>query len=337
MTSATTGAKTFLPGVIVACVLAGIALLVSAVLPPVVSPVLVAVVLGLALANLIDMPAETRHGLDFAAKRVLRWGVVLLGAKLSLGDVVAIGQIGLGVVALCMITAFTIVAVAARAFRVPPRLSILLAVGTAVCGNSAIVATAPVVDADEKEIGVAVGTITVFGTVALLLFPVIGHAVGMADTVFGFWAGLSINDTSQVVAAGAAHSPQALETATVVKLVRNTLMAPLIILLYWWSRRTRATATEATEALGAARGAFPLFVLGFLALAALRSVGVIDAEAASVLATGSTVLITVAIAAVGASVKLSHLRTVGAKPFLVGFAASAGLAVMGVTLAHFVA
>src|SRR5690606_27919571 len=118
--------------------------------------------------------------------------------------------------------AFGIVGLVARAFGVETRLALLLAVGTAVCGNSAIVATAPVIDAEDREIGIAVGTITMFGTVALFVFPVVAFALRMADSVFGFWAGLSINDTSQVVAAAAAYSAEALEPATVVKLVRNT-------------------------------------------------------------------------------------------------------------------
>lgn len=327
----------YLPGLLLAGGLAAVALLVASFLPPVISPILIAVILGLAIGNLYRLPDGAKPGLDVAAKRVLRLGVVLLGAKLSLSDVVGIGYLGLGVVALCMIAAFAIVGLSSRLLDVPPRLGLLLAVGTAVCGNSAIVATAPVVGAEEDELGVALGTITIFGTVALLVFPVLAHSFGMPDSVFGFWAGLSINDTSQVVAAGAAFSPEALETATVVKLVRNTLMAPLILLIYWWTRRSASVKTTTGTAMGAARGAFPLFVLGFLALAALRTIGLIDAALAAGLAQGSTVLIVVAIAAVGASVSVSRLRMVGPRPFMVGFVAAGGLALVGALLAHGVA
>lgn len=324
----------YLPGLLLAGGLAALALSVASFLPPVISPILVAVILGLAVGNIFRLPDGAKPGLDVAAKRVLRLGVVLLGAKLSLSDVVGIGYLGLGVVAVGMIVAFTIVGLSSRFLDVPPRLGLLLAVGTAVCGNSAIVATAPVIGAEEDELGVALGTITIFGTVALLLFPVLAHSFGMSDSVFGFWAGLSINDTSQVVAAGAAYSPEALETATVVKLVRNTLMAPLILLIYWWTRRSRSDEVNSGTAMGAARDAFPLFVLGFLALAALRTLGVIDAELASALAQGSTVLIAVAIAAVGASVRVSRVRSIGSRPFMVGFVAAAGLSLVGVLLAR---
>jgi uncharacterized integral membrane protein (TIGR00698 family) len=297
-----------------------------------VNPVLVAVVLGLVLGNVVALPARTRAGIDLAAKRLLRIGVVLLGARLSLGDVAAIGLPSVGVVLACMAAAFACVALGARLTGIPPRLAVLIAVGTAVCGNSAIVATAPVVDAEEREISFAVGTITIFGTLALLLFPLAGHVAGMPDRAFGFWAGLSINDTSQVVATGAAYSEEALAIATVVKLVRNALMAPLILGIAWWANR-RGAGAPGEDAKRGARKAFPLFLLGFLALAALRSAGVLGAAAAAPLTTLATVLITIAIAAVGLGTSVARLRTVGAAPFLVGMSAAVVLALVGAMLA----
>jgi uncharacterized membrane protein YadS len=147
----------------------------------------------------------------------------------------------------------------------------------------------------------------------------IGHAAQLADPVFGLWSGIAINDTSQVLAASTAYSHGAFEVATVVKLIRNALMAPLILGIAWeWARRF-GTAGDTRAGL---RRAVPLFVLGFLALAVLRSAGVFDANLASQLEVVARALILVALAAVGLNVRLEDLREVGAKPLLVGLGAA---------------
>ncbi len=319
------------PGVGLAAVVAAGAFLATQWLPGAVGPVLVAVVVGLVVGNLIVLPARVRPGLAFATRRLLRAGVVLLGAKLSLGDVAAVGLRSVGMIVACMAVAFVAVGLGARLLHVPPRLAVLLAVGTAVCGNSAIVATSPIIEADERDISFAVGTITVLGTVALLVFPAVGHALAMGDTTFGYWAGLAVNDTSQVLATSAAYSAAALEVATVVKLVRNALMAPVLLGVAWWARR-HGEPTAATPR-GAAREAMPLFVLGFLALAALRSTGALSADVADILGDLATVLVTVAIAAVALGTRWSGLRTVGAAPFVTAATATVALAIVAWTLA----
>lgn len=324
-------ARRTLPGLGLAAAVAAVAFGLAQVLPPTLGPVLIAVVLGLIVGNLVTLTPLTAPGLDVASKRVLRIGVVLLGARLTVADVASIGGPAVGVVVLCMAAAFLTVAVASRIAGVPPRLAVLIGVGTAVCGNSAIVATSPIIEAEDREISFAVATITIFGTAALLLFPVLALVVDMPDRVFGFWAGLSINDTSQVVAAGAAYSAEALEVATVVKLVRNAFMAPLILLIAWWA--ARGPASGGADVRHSALQAFPLFLLGFLALAGLRSLGVLSDELAADFGTAATVLITVAIAAVGCSTRIDQLRQVGIRPFLVGFGAAVTLTVVGLGFA----
>ncbi len=322
------------PGLGAAALVAALAIAAARVLPPTIGPVLVAVILGLLIGNLAPLPAAAGPGLGIASKRILRLGVVLLGARLTVADVVSIGGPAIGVVAVCMIAAFASVMIGSRVMGVPPRLAVLLGVGTAVCGNSAIVATAPIIDAEHREISFAVATITIFGTLALLAFPVIALFVDMPDRVFGFWAGLSINDTSQVLAAGAAYSPEALEVATVVKLVRNAFMAPLILLIAWWAaHRPDAGTRPGRDVRRAAFKAFPLFLVGFLALAALRSVGALSDEVAAIFAQAATVFITVAIAAVGLSTRIGELRRVGPGPFLVGSGAAITIALVGLAFA----
>jgi uncharacterized integral membrane protein (TIGR00698 family) len=205
---------------------------------------------------------------------------------------------------------------------------LLIGVGTAVCGNSAIIATAPVVKAEEREVSFAVATITLFGTLALFFYPLLGSTLHLSDATFGMWSGVAINDTSQVVAAGAAYSPVARDVATVVKLVRNTLMAPLILLIaLWWSRTANAALNEAATRDGIVR-AFPLFVLGFLAMAVLRTIGVIDPRLAQLLDELAKVCILVAVAAVGLGTRVGLLRAIGPAPFVLGLGGAALLAIL---------
>lgn len=328
--------RVVVPGLVAAILLATLATALSGLTPGVIGPVLIAVLLGLAAKNLLALPPALSPGLSVATTRALRLGVVLLGARLSLGDVLSLGSMALWIAIACMTVAFLVVALLARLLRVPTRLAVLLGIGTAVCGNSAIMATAPVIDAEEHEIGFAVGTITLFGTTALLLFPLVGRLLELPDEVFGFWVGLAINDTSQVVAAGAAYSPRALEVATVVKLVRNALMAPLIVLIAWWSirGRVRTAAVSSGEVRSAALKAFPTFVLGFLAVATFSSLGVIPQRLASFAGDASGFLIVTAIAAVGLTTDLKELRAVGARPVIVALGATAVLAVLGLAFAQ---
>ena len=174
--------------------------------------------------------SEQRRELNSPFNDVLRFGIILLGLRLSLQDVVATGLKALILVSICITVALILAYYAGRLFKVPPRLAALIGVGTAICGNTAIVATAPVLDANEEEVSFAVATITLFGLLAVLIYPIIGHALGLSDRFFGLWAGTAVNDTSQVVAVGAIFSEAALNVATIVKLTRNTLMAPLIVL-----------------------------------------------------------------------------------------------------------
>ena len=280
--------------------------------------VTVALLFGIAVATVAG-PRLRRlaPGLQFASQRVLRLGIVLLGARLSLGEIARIGVPSTVVIVLTMAASFGIVLAVSRLVRVEGRLAVLIAVGSAVCGNTAIVATAPVIRAKAREVAYAVATITLFGTLAVFLYPTIGRAIALPQPSFGLWAGVAVHDTSQVIATSAAYGSDALDVATVVKLIRNALMAPLLFLIATgWAAR----GGEAVEVAGRGiRRAVPLFVFGFLALAALRTVGVIDAEQAATLDTVARALIVVALAAVGMSIHVGELRETSWRPLAVGF------------------
>jgi uncharacterized integral membrane protein (TIGR00698 family) len=283
-----------------------------------VAEVSVALLLGIAVAAVAGPRLRVlAPGLGFASKRVLRAGIVLLGARLSLAEIARIGLPAIGLIVITMAASFAIVLVAARLVRVDRRLAVLIAVGSAVCGNTAIVATAPVIGARAREVAYAVATITLFGTIAVFLYPAIGRTLAIPGASFGLWTGVAVHDTSQVVATGAAYGPDALDVATVVKLIRNALMAPLLLLIaaVWAARRDEAVGPGRRSL----RRAMPLFVLGFIALAALRTVGLIDAEEAAAFDVVARSLILVALAAVGMSIHVRELRETSWRPLAVGF------------------
>jgi uncharacterized integral membrane protein (TIGR00698 family) len=243
---------------------------------------------------------------------------------------------------------------AGRLFKIPARLAALIGVGTAICGNSAIVATAPVIEAKEDDVSFAVATITLFGLIAVIFYPIIGHVIGLSDRVFGLWSGTAVNDTSQVVATGAAYSSAALNVATVVKLTRNTLMAPLIVLIgLVYSRASQRQLTgKAAQAAHLTLGKLvPWFVLGFLTLSLVRTGGVAtgilpqSVDKPGALQSAAAMLkfademarfcILMALAGVGLGTNLQSMRKTGFKPFIVGLCVAAGLAVVSLGLILF--
>jgi uncharacterized integral membrane protein (TIGR00698 family) len=271
-------------------------------------------------------------------KRILRIGVALLGIRLSLAMVGSIGLAALPIVAVCIAAALLLVSFVNRALGLPARLGTLIAVGTAICGNSAIVATGPVIRAEEEEISYAVGTITVFGLIALVTYPFAAHALFSDPASVGMFLGTAIHDTAQVVGAGLLYLDQygtaeALETATVTKLVRNLCMIgviPLMALVY-----QRASGEAAGEKRPPLSQLVPGFVFGFVALALVRTLGDLGAEPFGGMlvavqwkaviewtSAASAWCLTVAMASVGLGTNLARLRTLGLRPLGVGLAAA---------------
>ena len=303
-----------------------------------VSPILIAIVAGLAIRNSIGLPRVFEDGLQLCVKRVLRVGVALLGLQLSLVSVGDIGLAALPVVGIAIIVALVVVRLASRALSLPARLGTLIAVGTAICGNTAIVATAPVVGASEEETSYAVGTITVFGLLALMIYPFLSHTLFAGnDFAAGLFLGTAIHDTAQVAGAALLYSqqfsaPDTLETATVTKLLRNSFMVLVIPLVAWMHERDRAGGTPARRRL---MEAVPLFVFGFLAVAALRSLGDIGAVPFGGLLSAETWrecidtakqvsigCLAIAMAAVGLGTHLGRLAVLGLRPLAVGLLAA---------------
>ncbi|RPJ52993.1 MAG: putative sulfate exporter family transporter, partial [Acidobacteria bacterium] len=262
----------------------------------VVSAVAIAIVLGIVIRNALGMPEACRPGVGLGVKRLLRIGIALMGAQLSAAQVARTGARAVIIVATCILLALLVVRLISLRMGLSERLGTLLGVGTCICGVSAIVATAPLIEAKDEETSLAVSTITVFGLLAVLVYPLVGRLLGLSDTFFGTWAGTAVNDTSQVVATGLIYSERAGEVATVVKLTRNLFLAPVIVgLSSWYFSRASRTANRGLSW----RNAVPGFVLGFVVLAVLNSLGAFPPPALRLLRSVSVYLIVLALAGVG--------------------------------------
>ncbi len=305
-----------------------------------ISPIMLAIVLGLLIRNSVGVPKAYEHGLRLSIKTILRIGIVLLGLKLTLFAIVEIGKLGVPIIIGCIGTALLAVTFINRALGLPKRLGTLIAVGTSICGVSAIVATAPVIDAEDDETSYAVATITIFGLLALFTYPFLAHWMFRGDEqAAGLFLGTAIHDTSQVAGAGLMYRQQhasetVLKTAMAVKLMRNLAMSLLIPLMAVLYRRSLDTASSKARVKQKWHQIVPLFVIGFALMACLRTLGDVGDKAFGVLERGTwenlvrsvdttaVWCLTIAMAAVGLGTGLARLRGLGWKPFSVGFAAA---------------
>jgi uncharacterized integral membrane protein (TIGR00698 family) len=341
-----------LPGLALSILIALLARMIHQTLAPgvaaAVGEVILAVLLGLLIGNTIPLPPLLAPGIRFSFHAVLRVAIVLLGATFSVQQVAAIGGKAVVMIVVLMTVALLAAHALGRLARVPPRLATLIGVGTAVCGNSAIVATAPVIGAHDDEVSFAVATNTLFGTLAVFLYPILGHAMHLRDPAFGTWAGSAVNDTSQVVATGFAYSEGAGRVATAVKLTRNALMGAVIVLMGVLHRRSREAEEGAARASAPratlwtrVKQSVPLFVVGLLIMAALQSAGVIrvlSERAGRDLTKDANfwarVLILVALAGVGLSTKIAAMRRAGLRPFYIGLAVAAATSAVSLLWIH---
>lgn len=316
-----------LPGLAAAAGLAGVATTIGQVWP-VVGSAVPAIAIGAVIAALARPGARLRPGLTYAAGRVLQAAVVILGLRLSLQQVVAVGGSSLpvmvGTLACCLVVAH----VAGRRLGVAGDLRILIGSGTGICGASAIAAVSPVIGAASVDIAYAVSTIFVFNIAAVLLFPLIGHALGLSQQAFGLFAGTAVNDTSSVVAAATTYGQTAADHAVVVKLVRTLMIIPVVIALAAGARRRTSAGIGRRLRTRDAVRLVPWFLVGFLAMAALNTAGAVPPDAGGTISALSTFLITVALAGIGLTTDVRALRRAGVRPLLLG-----GLLWMTVTVA----
>ena len=303
-----------LPGLALAVLVAAVATGAGALVPVVGGPVF-AIVLGAIAAT--GVPAlrapRWKPGLAVASRPVLQLSIVVLGSGLSLSQVLTVSGDSLPVMLGTLAVALGGAWLLGRALGVGGDTRTLIGVGTGICGASAIAATTAVIKPKESEVAYAIGTVFVFNIAAVLLFPPIGHLLGMDAASFGLWSGTAINDTSSVVAAAYAYSPDAGPVGIVVKLTRTLTLIPIVgFLAVLTARRNRTGAGLPWRRL------VPLFLIGFLAAASLRSLGLIPDGWLPALSTLGTFLITTALAGIGLNLRIDELRRAGHRPLMLG-------------------
>jgi uncharacterized integral membrane protein (TIGR00698 family) len=326
------GASSAVAGLGVAAVVAAAAEAAARTVVPQAPAVVLALALGAIVGNALATPARKAlaPGLDVVKKRILRAAIIIYGLGITAGNLRAAGLPVLGLVAICLVVSLAISAVAGRAFGTSPRVRLLLGCGTAICGATAVVTIAPLVDADDDEVAFAVATIFLFNLVALLAFPPIGHRLALSDTAFGAWCGTAVNDTSAVVATGRAFSGDAGAFATLVKVIRTLALVPMALVVGAAAARRRGA--EAGAARVSIASVFPWFVLGFAATAAVAATGRLPAAVAGGAKQVAGVLVTCVLAAVGLHLDARKVAGAGARSLGLGFAIAGVMAVVSIAL-----
>jgi uncharacterized integral membrane protein (TIGR00698 family) len=301
-----------------------------------ISAIMMAIILGIIVRNTITLPASFQPGIRFGLVRILRLGIVLLGIRLSLGEVGAIGLQSLPVIIGAVASALIIVTFLSRRLGLSRKLGTLLAVGTSICGATAIVATAPTIAAKDDEVAYSVACVTLFGVIAMLVYPFAANWMFSGDTFkAGLFLGTSVHETAQVAGSGLVYqqyygNPQALDVATVTKLVRNLGMLVIIPLMSILYHRTSSEGTEAPKWWTM----IPLFVVGFACMSLIRTVGDMGdmafgflpqeqwKEIVGVIKEVAEICLAIAMAAVGLGTSIKGLVSIGLKPLAMGLVAA---------------
>ncbi|MGA0765944.1 MAG: YeiH family protein, partial [Ilumatobacteraceae bacterium] len=260
-----------LPGLAVAALIASVAFVVEYVVknntPVIISPLVIAVVLGALVSNFGLLPEKCRVGLGFAARNLLRLGIVLLGLQLSFSQVRELGAPGLALVVVVVAVTFVGTQWLGKKMGLSSGLSLLVATGFSICGASAIAAMRPVSDADDDDMAYAIALVTICGTLAIFLLPAIGEVIGFSGAEFGSWVGASVHDVAQTVATAASGNDDAQNAAIVVKLTRVMLLAPLVAAVSFTRRQqlNRTNVGDAKSQKAKLPPIVPLFIIGFIA------------------------------------------------------------------------
>lgn len=312
-------------GLGVAAALAALALGIGKSLP-LLGVSLTAILLGIILGNTYGVRPAWEKGLAFSAKKGLQLAIILLGFTFTIGQVSAVGLASLKVSLITICLALLVAYLVGKKLKLGDKLSLLIGFGTAICGGSAIAAAAPVLEADEEDLALSLSTIFFFNILAVFVFPLLGHVMGMTDQAFGLWAGTAINDTSSVVAAGYAYSPAAGDYATIVKLARALMIIPACLImalvkLYQQGKRGKSVKL---------RQIFPWFILFFVLASVLASTGVLRGALPKLAKPLSQFIMAMALVGIGSRVSLASFKAAGLAPLILGLVT--WLAISGASL-----
>jgi len=300
-----------------------------------VSAAIIAIVGGVLVRNVLPLPASAVDVAKGMARRLIPLTIVLTGAGLNLAKVASVGSTSLLITVVCIGVSMAATVWLGRVFKIWTRTALLIGAGTAICGTSAIVAVAPLIEAEDQDLMLAIGTVNILGLVLMFLLPAVGGLLHLRDDAFGVWAGTSIHAVPQVVAAGFAYSARAGALATLVKLVRVTLLAPFLFVLGYAYARRRGSAVSIQYAR-----LVPPFVYGFLALSLSNTLALLPVlqfrfgavPLADLLTNLGELFLTLSMAAMGLEVNVRFLAHTGGRAVLTGAAASALLCIASLLL-----
>lgn len=300
-----------------------------------------AILFGMVLA--LVFPKNRREqlaaGVTYTSKKVLQYAVILLGFGMNLSQILSKGAQSLPIIVATISTSLVIAFVLCRVMNVPGKIATLVGVGSSICGGSAIAATAPVIDADDREIAQAISVIFLFNVIAALVFPTLGGMLGLTNEGFGLFAGTAINDTSSVTAAASAWDSMhpganVLESATVVKLTRTLAIIPITLVLACWQMHLARKAGGDAKSTFSLKRAFPMFVLFFVLVSVITTVFQLPVSITAPIKELSKFFIVMAMAAIGFNTDIVELVKKGGKPIALGFCCWIGIACMSLGMQH---
>ena len=297
-----------------------------------ISTAMIAILMGIILGNIFSIRKGFLIGLDFTQKYILKLGIIFLGIQLKPFEFLKFGTIAIPLIIVCIISVLIVIKMLIKKLKISTRMAYLISIGSTVCGTTAIMATAPIIKANKSEVAYAIANITVFGIISMLIYPYFANFYFNGEPLFvGLFLGTAIHETSQVAAAGLIYdqqfnSPETLNIATVTKLIRNTFLVIMIPLFAFLYNRGKSKVKEYSLL-----NIFPYFVLGFIALIIFRNIGDqifltentqnIWQGVISNIKESAKVFLSMAMAAVGLSTNLKDIKSMGYKPFVVGFIA----------------
>ena len=322
--------KTF-PGIILSVGVAVLACWIESLLPiHLIGAAVIAMFIGMIINHFLKDNKIFASGLKFTSKKILKFAIILLGLSLNIKTILYVGKISLTVMIFTLITCFGGGYFIGRALGLNWKLSNLISAGTGICGGSAIAAIAPTIDAEDNDVAYAMSATFLFDMAMIVLFPIMGRAMGMSDVAFGIWAGTAVNDTSSVVATGYAFSEAAGDFSTMVKLTRTLAIIPTVITFAFIQLRLKrkealqsAKTSSEIKANFSIVKIFPWFILGFLAMSIVASVFPISAEVVSTTKSASKFLMVCALSAIGLNTSFSSMKKAGIRPMIHGFIISA--------------
>ena len=313
--------KKIIPGLLLSLAIAVIATMLNQYVHLIGASVF-ALLLGMFINFFMKDTKKYKDGITFTSKKLLKVAIVLLGTSLSVSQIIHVGKYSLVVMVFTLAAAFGFGYFIGKIFNMNWKLSSLISAGTGICGGTAVATLSQVIDADDSDVAYAISATFIFDVIMVILFPIMGTALGLSDMAFGLWAGTAVNDTSSVVAAGYAYSDAAGDFATIVKLTRTLSIIPVVLAFSYLNEKLKLKNDDGanlTHKKVNLKKIFPWFILLFLGAALLNSIGLIPATLSSSLAKLSKFLMVMALAAIGLKTDIRDVKKSGPLPMLHGF------------------